>query len=159
MPRTLPTTDRVQRATFALQMADFAARVGARMRELRLARKAEDPRWTQDYAARLVRDDLTGAQYARWERGEVLPHEDTVERIAEVFGVEMESFYAGPHAVETPDLIGQLNGDGPEIEERLARIEGRQAELLVAVGEVQRALEGLRSQLAAGERTRATRGS
>lgn len=78
--RPMPTTDRVQRATVALQMAEFATNVGRRLKQLREERKARDPRWTQDYAARQIREDLTGAQYARWERGEVLPREETIER-------------------------------------------------------------------------------
>jgi transcriptional regulator with XRE-family HTH domain len=91
----MTTTERVQRARFSLQMAEFATKIGRRIRDLRLQRKDQDPRWTQDYAARQVRDDLTGAQYARWERGEVMPREETLERIAEMFGVQVESLYGG----------------------------------------------------------------
>jgi transcriptional regulator with XRE-family HTH domain len=103
--RPMPTTDRVQRATVALQMAEFATNVGRRLKQLREERKARDPRWTQDYAARQIREDLTGAQYARWERGEVLPREETIERLAEVFDVPVASFYSGEPQGKTPDLM------------------------------------------------------
>jgi transcriptional regulator with XRE-family HTH domain len=110
VPSQMLTTDRVQRATVALQMAEFATKVGRQLRQLREERKAHDPRWTQDYTARQVRDDLTGAQYARWERGEVLPREETLERLAEVFGVGVETFYIGQRKTDTPDVVGILNG-------------------------------------------------
>jgi transcriptional regulator with XRE-family HTH domain len=106
----MPTTNRVQSIRFALQMAEFATKIGSRIRDLRLARKETDPRWTQDYAARQIRDDLTGAQYARWERGEVMPREDTLKRIADVFDVEIESLYAGT------DLAAS-NGNGSKKDE------------------------------------------
>jgi DNA-binding XRE family transcriptional regulator len=98
----MPTTNRVQTARFALQMAAFAEKIGQRMRERREELKESDPRWTQDYAARQVRDDLTGAQYARWERGEVMPREDTIEDIATALGLRVEDLYgaegsAGAH--------------------------------------------------------------
>jgi transcriptional regulator with XRE-family HTH domain len=126
--------------------------IGERLRELR-DNSPETNRSVGDYVG------VSERTVAEWSAGRQGMTYDHAQKVAELFGVDIDWLWRGREQGPTPDLIGQLHGDGPEIEERLARIEGRQAELLVAVGEVQRALEGLRSQLAAGERTRATRGS
>jgi transcriptional regulator with XRE-family HTH domain len=102
----MPTTNRVQTARFALQMAAFAEKIGQRMRERREELKESDPRWTQDYAARQVRDDLTGAQYARWERGEVMPREDTIEDIAKALGLRVDDLYGPAERASTGRVLG-----------------------------------------------------
>lgn len=129
------TTDRVQRATVALQMAEFATNVGRRLKQLREERKAQDPRWTQDFTARQIRDDLTGAQYARWERGEVLPRKDTLDRIAEVFEVPAETFYFGEERKgETPDLMESFSqSDLERLKNAIADLQAEQTRLRNAV--------------------------
>lgn len=99
----MPTTTRVQRARFAVQMAEFAQKLGARMRQRREELKETDPRWTQDFAARQVRSDLTGAQYARWERGQVMPREDTIKKIAKVLGLTMDDLYSTQKSRPQPE--------------------------------------------------------
>jgi transcriptional regulator with XRE-family HTH domain len=149
------TTDRVQRATVALQMAEFATKVGRQLRQLREERKAHDPRWTQDYTARQVRDDLTGAQYARWERGEVLPREETLERLAEVFGVGVETFYIGQRKTDTPDVVGILNGGSSReltqlremVMETLQANSEQLAQLLATVASLETQVRGLGREL------------
>jgi transcriptional regulator with XRE-family HTH domain len=134
------TTERVQRARFSLQMAEFATNIGRRIRDLRLKRKDEDPRWTQDFAARQVRADLTGAQYARWERGEVMPREETLERIAEIFGVPVESLYGGTGVAPAPvsptdELLATLQTLDRKVDQLLEWKEALEAERLADAAE------------------------
>ena len=128
----MPTTNRVQRARFALQMAEFAKKLGARMRERREELKRDDPRWTQDYAARQVRDDLTGAQYARWERGEVMPREDTIKEIARVLGLTMDDLYSTQKSRPQPEATA----DSYHVEDvaRWMRMESKLDAILAHLG-------------------------
>lgn len=106
-------------------MAEVSTKMGERIKALRLQRKESDPRWTQDYAARQVRDDLTGTQFARWERGEVMPREETVELIAEVFGIPPEELYAGEPVEVTEEIASQ---------DQLDRIEGMLQAVIIHLG-------------------------
>lgn len=112
MPMTKATTDRVALLRFQAQMADTARKVGARIRELRLERLAADPRWTQDYLARQVEEHMNGTQMSRYERGENMPGEKRLERIAEVLETQVADLYAGPMSerdeTEGADLMDAL---------------------------------------------------
>lgn len=102
----MPTTTRAQRARFAAQMAEITEKIGGRIRQLREARKANDPRWTQDYLARQLPGTRTGTEVSRWERGEVKPRDETLEQIADVLDVGVAELYAGP---ATADPIPPLD--------------------------------------------------
>lgn len=107
MTTTKTTTDRVALLKFQAQMADLSRKVGARIRELREAKKAEDPRWTQDYLARAIEDHVSGTQMSRYERGEVMPEQVRLEKIAAVLDTSVADLYAGPE-VERQEPEGDL---------------------------------------------------
>jgi transcriptional regulator with XRE-family HTH domain len=136
MPHALPTTNRVERLRFEAQVAEIAHRIGARIAELRKEKQLQDPKWTQDYLARQVDPDLTSSQVSRYERGEVKPHDDRLEKIAEVLGTDLGDLYAGPMSArrktEAPDVLSALNGGGlnGRRDEALARIEEKLDEIL-----------------------------
>lgn len=135
MTTTKTTTDRVALLKFQAQMADLARKVGARIRELREERKAQDPRWTQDYLARSIEDHINGTQMSRYERGEVMPEQERLEKIAAVLNTTVADLYAGPEAERE-----QPEGD---LMESLAAAQG-QAELPLPVAD---ALDALRAEM------------
>lgn len=127
----------MQRARFALQMAEFAEKLGRRMKRRRKELQARDPRWTQEYVARRIRDDLGGAQYARWERGEHVPREETIPLIAAALEMEVEELYADPAGSPPPpepDVLDALRQE----------VQGLRTELLSELGKVRKAQEALR---------------
>lgn len=129
----MPTTNRVAVLRFELQMAEIRERIGGRIRELREERKREDPRWTQDYLARQIDPLLTGSQISRYERGEIRPEDDRLEKIAEILGTDVPDLFKGPIADRqekkaTPDVLGKLNGAVNQLD-RLEALEQRVAAL------------------------------
>jgi len=156
MPTAKPTTDRVALLRFQAQMADMARKVGARINELREERKAEDPRWTQDYLGRQVEDHLNGTQVSRYERGENMPNEKRLERIAEVLGTSVADLYAGPSNEREESGSGGLmeglnsateGSDAAEIDQVLLRMDALENELTAKLGSVEDALAEQRSLL------------
>jgi transcriptional regulator with XRE-family HTH domain len=149
MLTTKPTTDRVALLRFQAQMADMSRKVGARIRELREERRVKDPRWTQDYLARQVEEHMSGTQMSRYERGENMPGEKRLARIAEILETDVADLYAGPmdeREENTADLSESLSEAEPgssKIEEMLQEVLNQQAVLLADVSEVRSVQEHL----------------
>lgn len=161
----VPTTNRVELLRLAVQMAELKARIGGRMRELREERKENDPKWTQDYVARLVEPMLSGTQMSRWERGENRPEDDRLERIAEIYETSVADLYAGPVADrkpkgQTPDVLRQLDGAAngelaalrEAVDELRAEVRATRTGLLGEIGKVRKAQEALQRTQAPGQR-------
>lgn len=130
----MPTTTRADRARFAAQMAEITERIGGRIKQLREERKADDPRWTQDFLARQLSGHRTGSEVSRWERGEVKPREETLEEIARVLRVDVADLYSGP--VEPPEspLDALRPVSQSELDDRLEWIESALQALLAERG-------------------------
>lgn len=163
---TNPTTDRVALLRLQAQMADLSRKVGARIKELREERKLTDPRWTQDYLARQVEEHLNGTQMSRYERGETMPSEKRLERIAKLLGTDVSDLYAGPLAEREEaepggDLMGSLSEATGEsalteaVDGLTKRVAALETALTAEMGKVRKALEAQQKTLARGGRSRA----
>lgn len=135
--RNSQSANREARARFALQMAEQAAKVGARIAELRTQRG-----WSRPELARRLPGVSTGNDVYRWEGGQHMPRADTLEAIAEVFDVTVADLHSGPSedadaevpAAPAPDPFASPGGVDAE---RFDRMVQRQAEVLAAVARVE----------------------
>jgi len=131
----------------------MARKVGARIGELRERKKLSDPRWTQDYLARQVAQHLSGTQMSRYERGENMPGEKRLERIAEVLETTVSDLYAGPEIERVTaggtDLMGELSEaeEAPSLKRVEDQIAALRVELLAAVASAHKELGDRLSQL------------
>lgn len=143
-------------------MAEITERIGGRIRELREALKAEDPRWTQDYVARQLPGTRTGSEVSRWERGEVKPRDETLEQLAELFGVDAASLFAGPAAEREgspprrPQRVSDTQG---ELVEQVRATNSELAEVRGELSEVRTELQRVLSLLQRDERGREDAGN
>lgn len=132
-------------------MSELKQRIGARIRELREERKARDPRWTQDFLAREIDPLLTGAQISRYERGEIKPEDNRLQKIAEILGTDVADLYRGPLADRKPppaksplDVLSESDGQQEVDDDRkLDALLAGQARLLAELAQVQVALRDL----------------
>ena len=100
---------RAARLRFALQMAEQAQLVGARIAEEREARE-----WSRPELARQLPGVASGNDVYRWETGKHLPRSHALEAIADLFGITVADLYAGPAAGQRlreagGDLLGELS--------------------------------------------------
>jgi transcriptional regulator with XRE-family HTH domain len=165
--RSVLTTNRADLLRLAVQMAELRERIGRRMRELREERQHDDPKWTQEYVARLVDPMLSGTQVSRWERGEHRPEDERLERIAAIYETSVADLYAGPMADRTEpkagvlDALSSQNGESEiaEVHRKLDQILDQQAELLAMASEVRDEQERLRRLQEPDEHGREATGS
>lgn len=103
---------------------DMAANVGARIRQ---GRKAKG--WTQRQLASAlgIAPPPDTQRISEWERGQHMPGEATLARIASAVGRPVSWFYEVKG--EPPDLVSAFDADG----ERLARIEAKLDQALAAL--------------------------
>jgi transcriptional regulator with XRE-family HTH domain len=133
----MPSTNRVDSASLAFQMAKEAAQIGGRIRELR-----EEKGLSQRSLADLLPGSTQGTDVSRWERGQHVPNTGTLEHIAEVLDTSIADLRSGPRPERgpTPDVLGKLDGGSSQldqIEETLEELVQSMATLAAAVAELQ----------------------
>lgn len=95
----MPYAGNAARRRFELQVAEYIARIGERIRARR-----EELGLSQGDLARELPGKSDGNQVSRWERGEHKPHSDTLEAIARVLRVDMGYLLMPePEKATTPD--------------------------------------------------------
>lgn len=121
----------------------YKQRVGERIREAR-----ERKQWTQPQLSRAMPPKVTPAYISRWETGAAMPGTQYLELLADALEVDVSFFLVSEPQEETPDLMGALNGNGPEgPADKIVSLLEQQNQLLADVAE---ALGDLMAQLAVG---------
>jgi HTH-type transcriptional regulator, competence development regulator len=88
---------------------------GERLKHLREKKKQENPKWTQEYVADLV--GVARTTYTAYERGTKQPQLDTVNKLADLFGVSADYLLG-----RTDDPHGYAPETKTEEENTLAKI-------------------------------------
>jgi HTH-type transcriptional regulator, competence development regulator len=88
---------------------------GERLKHLREKKKQENPKWTQEYVADLV--GVARPTYTAYERGTKQPQLDTVNKLADLFGVSADYLLG-----RTDDPHGYTAETKTEEENTLAKI-------------------------------------
>lgn len=89
-PQKTQSARRAAQARFALQLAEQAHNVGERIRYEREKRE-----WSKAELARQLPGVVSGNDIYRWESGKHMPRSDTLEGMAELFGISQADFHAG----------------------------------------------------------------
>lgn len=89
-PHKTQSAHRAARARFALQMAQQAKKVGDR-----IAYERDQKGWSKAEMARQMPGTVSGNDVYRWESGKHMPRSDTLDAIADLFGISQADLHAG----------------------------------------------------------------
>lgn len=104
--------------------SEQARQAGAR---IRAAREAKG--WSQSELARKMPGKTDGPSVSRWERGEVMPGPQNIDRLAAALDQDAGYFYVPEPTPGVPDLMAALRKDPTQLD----RIESKLNEILVAL--------------------------
>lgn len=119
-PTSVPSHQTVLALRVQLMAAESTARIGERIKDLREQRGI-----TQAALARALPGVVEASAVSRWERGKVRPRDETMEKLAEVLGVDFSYFVAPePAGGSAPDLMSRFSDDDMRgLAERVDRVE------------------------------------